>query len=77
VELSKYLGIYGVRDIEELKRRVNDILDFDQIIFTRAAQSILEKQAKEGKYFMKDEEMEGIDQMDVLEGKLRDYVFGI
>lgn len=76
-EISQYLGIYGVRDIEELKRRVNDILDFDQIIFRRAAQSILEKQAKEGKYFMKDEEMEGIDQMDLLEGKLRDYVFGI
>ncbi len=76
VELSKYLGIYGVRDIEELKRRVNDILDFDQIIFRRAAQSILEKQVREGKYFMGEEEMREMGQMDVLEGKLRDYVFG-
>lgn len=76
-ELSAYFGVYGIRDKTELKRRVNDMLEFDQIIFRRAAQAILEKMATEGKYRMSDEEVKEIEKITFLEGRVKDYVFGI
>lgn len=76
-EISKYFGLYGMRDAQKIKRKVNEIFDFDQIIFRRAAQEILEKHAKAGKYRMSEEEMLRIERMRYLEGRARDYALGI
>ncbi len=75
-DLSRYFGLYGIRNAAILKSRINDIFDFDAIIFCRAAQAILESKTKKGIPVMKGKESEQITERKFLEGKLRDYVFG-